>query len=130
VRGITFLAVLIGLLLAGLGIYGLVAPADFAALVAAVQSRSNIYFLAALRVVIGVVLLLAATGSRTPFVLGTLAVLIILGGLITPFMAVPLRQAAQRWAAGGSSVPLQVWAGIALAIGSFIAYVTMPRRKK
>ena len=129
-RGITFLAVLIGLLLAGLGIFGLAAPADFVALIGAVQARSNIYFLAALRVVIGVVLLLAAGGSRTPFVLGTLAVLIILGGLITPFMAAPLRQAAQRWVAGGSSVPLQVWAGIALVIGSFITFVTMPRRKK
>ena len=128
-RGITLLAVLIGLLLAGLGIYGLAAPADFAALVGEVQNRSNIYFLAALRVAIGVVLLLAATGSRTPFVLGTIAVLIILGGLITPFMAVPLRQAAQRWVAG-SSVPLQVWAGIALVLGSFITFVTMPRRKK
>jgi uncharacterized membrane protein YidH (DUF202 family) len=129
VRAITFLALLIGLLVAGLGAFGLLAPADFGATVLAIQKKSNIYFLAAARVVIGVVILLAATGSRFPFVLGTLAVLIILGGLITPFMAVPLRQSVEKWMSGGSSVPLQAWAIAALAIGAFIAYSTWPRRK-
>jgi len=130
VRTITFFALATGIVLTGLGILGLVAPADFATLIADVQKRSNIYFLAALRVAIGVVLVLASGASRTPFLLGTLGVLVALGGLISPFMAVPLRQSVQRWMAGGSRVPMQVWAGVALVIGAFITYTTAPRRRK
>ena len=129
-RAVTFLALATGILLVGLGIFGLVAPQDFAAFIADVQKRSNIYFLAALRVVIGVILMLAAGASRTPFLLGTLGVLVVLGGLISPFMAVPLRQSVQRWMAGGSSVPMQVWAGVSLLLGAFITYATAPKRRK
>ena len=129
-RAVTFIALATGLLLVGLGIFGLVAPQDFAAFIADVQKRSNIYFLAALRVAIGVILMLAAGASRTPFLLGTLGVLVVLGGLLSPFMAVPLRQSVQRWMAGGSPVPMQVWAGVALAIGAFITYATAPKRRK
>ena len=129
-RAITHLALAIGLLVAGLGIFGLAAPADFAAAIGEVQKRSNVYFLAAGRVAIGVILLLAAGASRTPLLLGVLGFLIALGGLVMPFMAPPLRQAVQRWVAGGSAVPLQAWAAVALAIGAFIVYATMPRRGK
>ena len=130
VRVVAFLALLAGLLLTGLGILGLVSPPDFTALVADVQKRSNIYVLAAVRVAIGVILLLAAPASRTPFLLGTVGVLIALAGVISPFMALPLRQSVQRWMAGGSNIPMQVWAGVALALGAFITYATAPRRKK
>ena len=129
-RAITYLALAFGLLLAGIGIFGLAAPADFAAWVAEVQKRSNVYFLAAGRVAIGVLLMIAAGPSRTPVLLGVLGFLIALGGLVMPFMALPLRQAAQRWVAGGSVIPLQAWAAVALAIGAFIVYATMPRRGK
>ena len=129
-RSITYLALAIGLLVAGLGIFGLAAPADFAAALGEVQKRSNVYFLAAGRVAIGVLLMLAAGPSRTPFLLGVLGFLIALGGLVMPFMALPLRQAVQRWVAEGSVMPLQAWAAVALAIGAFIVYATMPRRGK
>ena len=129
-RAVTFLALATGIVLVGLGIFGLLAPQDFAAFIADVQKRSNLYFLAALRVVLGVVLLLAAGASRTPFLLGTLGVLVVLGGLISPFMAMPLRQSVQRWMAGGGAVPMQVWAGLSLLLGAFITYTTAPRRKK
>ena len=129
-RSITYLALAIGLLVAGLGVFGLLAPADFAAAVGEAQRRSNVYFLAAGRVAIGVLLMIAAGPSRTPISLGILGFLIALGGLVMPFMALPLRQAAERWVAGGSVIPLQAWAAIALAIGAFIAYTTMPRRGK
>ncbi len=129
-RAVTFLALATGILLTCLGFLGIAAPDDFAGLIAEVQKRSNIYFLAALRIAIGVVLLLAAGGSRTPFFLGTLGVLVILGGLISPFMAVPLRQSVQRWMAGGSSIPMQAWAGVTLLLGAFITFTTAPRRRR
>jgi len=128
-RAVTFLALATGILLTCLGFIGIASPDDFAGIINTVQGRSNIYFLAALRVAIGVILLLAAGGSRTPFLLGTLGVLVALGGLIAPFMALPLRQSVQRWVAGGSAIPMQAWAGVALVIGAFIVYTTVPRRR-
>ena len=128
-RAITFFAFAIGMLIAALGVFGLLAPGDFAAAITEAQKRSNIYFLAAGRVAIGVVILLAAGPSRFPFLLGTLGVLIVLGGLVTPFVAAPLRTSVQAWLAGSSKVPLQVWAAVAVTIGTFIVYATMPRRK-
>jgi hypothetical protein len=129
-RAVTYLALAFGILVAALGVFGLVAPADFAAAIVVVQKKANLYFLAAGRVAIGVILMLAAGASRTPFLLGTLGVLVVLGGLITPFMAVPLRQSVQHWLAGGGAVPVQAWAGVALVIGSFIVYATAPKLKK
>jgi len=129
-RGIPYLALLIGFAIAAVGIFGIAAPADFAAMVAGIQKHANIYYLAAFRVLVGVVLMLAAGSSRTPFLLGALGFLIALGGLITPFMAVPLRQATEGWISGKNKVPLAVWGAIALAIGSFIVYATMPKRRK
>src|SRR5215216_2493456 len=117
-RSLTYLALAFGLLVAGLGVFGLVAPTDLASTISELHKRSNVYFLAAGRVAIGVILMLAAGASRTPFLLGTLGFLVALGGLIMPFMALPLRQAAERWVAGGSVMPVQAWAAVALAIGS------------
>jgi uncharacterized membrane protein len=128
-RAVTYLALVLGLLIAGLGIFGILAPADFGAAMHEVQRRSNVYFIAAARVLLGVIIVLAATNSRTPFLLGTLGVLIALAGVLSPFMAMPLRNSVQRWMADGNPVSLQVYCAVALATGAFIVYATMPRRK-
>ena len=129
-RAIPYTALLIGLLIAGVGIFGLVAPNDFAAAIGEIQKRVHLYALAAVRVAFGVLFLLAAGTSRAPFLLGALGVLTALGGLFTLFMPGPLRQSVERWIADGSVVPLQVWAGVALVCGAFVVYATMPKRKK
>ena len=128
-RAVTYLTLLIGFVFAGLGVYALLAPAEFAAILAEVYRRSNLYFLGAARILIGVIILLASSNSRMPFVLGTLAVLIILAGVLHPFMQIPLRLSVQQWVAGANRVPLQAWAAMALLAGSFIVYATLPRRK-
>src|SRR4051812_17651237 len=110
-RAIPYTALLLGVLIAGLGIFGLAAPDDFAAMVIEIQKRFHIYAIAAVRIVIGVVILFAAGTSRAPFLLGVLGVLIALGGLIAPFMAGPLRQSFERWLSDGSVIPLRAWAG-------------------
>ena len=60
---------------------------------------------------------------------GSAALQARLPGELLPFMAVPLRQSVQKWMAGGSGIPLQAWAAFALAVGCFIVYSTMPKRK-
>jgi len=129
-RAIPYLALLIGVLIAGLGVFGLAAPEEFAGAIGEVQKRLNVYGIAAIRIAIGVILLLAAGTSRAPFLLGALGILIVLGGLATIFMPGPLRVSVERWLASGSLATLRIWSGVALAAGAFVVYVTMPKRKK
>ena len=128
-RAIPYVALLLGLLIAALGIYGLAAPEELAGAINEIQKRITVYGIAAIRVAIGVILMLAAGTSRAPFLLGALGLIIVLGGLITPFMAAPLRASVQRWLADGSLTNLRIWAGVALAAGAFIFWATKPRKK-
>ena len=128
-RAIPYLALLLGVIIAGFSIFGLAAPDEFVGVIGEIQKRITVYGVAAVRVVIGVVFLLAAGTSRAPFMLGVVGILIVLGGLVAPFMAAPLRQSVERWLADGSLTALRTWCGIALAMGVFAVWATMPKRK-
>ena len=128
-RAIPYLALLIGILVAGLGAFGLASPEELAGAANEVQKRITVYGIAAIRVALGVILMLAAGTSRAPFLLGALGLLIVLGGLVTPFMAAPLRASVERWLADGSLANLRIWCGVALAVGAFIFWATRPRKK-
>jgi len=128
-RAIPYVALLIGVLVAGLGIFGLVEPGDFGAALNEFQKRVTIYGIAAIRVAIGVVLMLAAGTSRAPFLLGALGLIVVLGGLVTPFMAAPLRASVERFLSDGSVAAIRVWCGVAVVMGAFIFWATKPRRK-
>jgi hypothetical protein len=127
-RALPYVALLIGIALTGMGAFGLAVPEQFEPFVAEAQ-RLNVFALAAIRVAIGVILMLAAGASRAPFLLGALGLLIALGGFVTPFMGAPLKQVLLRWWADGSVMAVRAWAGVSLAIGAFIVYATRPKRK-
>jgi hypothetical protein len=74
--------------------------------------------------------MLAAGTSRAPFLLGALGLIIALGGLVTPFMAAPLRQSVERWLSDGSVTALRIWSGVAASMGAFTVWATMPKRKR
>jgi hypothetical protein len=127
-RALPYVALLIGCLLAFMGFLGLSEPEKFAPVLGELQ-RMNIYVLAGARIVIGVILLLAAGTSRAPYLLGVVGVLIILGGLITPFMGAPLKEIVLRWWADGSVMAVRAWSGVSLVIGAFVVWATRPRKK-
>ena len=129
-RAIPYLALIIGVFVAGIGIFGLAAPDDFVPLIGETQKRLTIYGVAAVRIAIGVVFLLAAGTSRAPFLLGAIGILIMLGGLATLFMPGPLRQSVERWMADGSLTALRTWCVVALVLGAFVVRSTLPKRKK
>ena len=121
-------ALLIGVLIAAQGILGIAAPEVFVRIVRFFQTPPVIYLAAALRVVFGVVLVGVAGASRTPPVLRVFGFLMIIGGLLTPFVG---RRAAhvilEWWSEGGPGL-VRVWAAAALALGVFIVYAVAPRR--
>jgi membrane-bound ClpP family serine protease len=90
------------------------------------QSPAGIYAAAALRIILGVVLFLAAPTSRAPEVVRILGIIILVAGLITPLFGLErFRRLLDWWSARGPAF-MRVWAGFALAFGLLLAYTVVP----
>jgi hypothetical protein len=119
-------ALALSVFIAALGVLGLVAPRRLLTVAQSFQTPAGLYFAAALRLVFGVALLLAAPTSRAPGVVRLLGLLSLIAGLITPFFGVErFRRMLDWWAAQGPTF-MRMWAGLALAFGAFIAYAVAP----
>ena len=118
-------AFLIGILILLQGAVGLIFPEFFHGVVRSIQVPPVLYIAAAVRVIFGLILLLAAPRARFTVALRILGALILAGGLLTPFVGVQMAQVILAWWAHGSSI-IYVFAGMAIALGSFITYATRP----
>jgi hypothetical protein len=123
------MALLIGVLLVVQGILGLAAPDVFLMTIRFIQTPPLMYLAAALRVVIGVVLVRAAPGSRAPRFLRVFGFLIIIGGLLTPFVGVWASQHILGWWSAGGPAVVRVFAGVSLALGILIVYAVARERR-
>lgn len=114
------LAMALGLILAAIGVLGIAYPSVLFEFGRSMRSAGAVYFVAALRVAFGIVLIWAAPDARTPRTLRVIGVLIIIAGLVTPFLGV------ERWSTQGSFLA-RSWPALAVIFGLFIAYVAMPK---
>ena len=122
-------ALLIGVAIIVQAVFGLALPAVFVRVVGEFQTPPVIYVAAFIRLLFGVVLIVAAPASRLPRSLTVLGVLIALTGVLTPFFGTLYAQMVLRaWAEGGAAV-VRIWASLALAVGVFIVYATAPGRR-
>ena len=125
----SFPAALIGLLIMAQGVLGLVSPTMLAGVVATIQVSPVIYFAAVFRVLFGIVLVLAAPGSRAPQSLRGLGALIFLAGLLTPFFGLQFAQRVLAWWSEGGPPVVRAWAGAVLLVGAFVVYANIPGRR-
>jgi hypothetical protein len=122
-------ALFIGLLICALGTLGIATPEVFVRTVRFFQTPPTLYLALVIRVAVGVVLVLAAPASRAPRVLRVLGFLVVIGGVLTPFVGVRGAEAIIEWWSAGGAPLVRVWAGVALAIGIFIVYAVAGRRR-
>jgi hypothetical protein len=108
---------LIGLFIVSIGLLGIASPARLVSEVKRFQSPRGLYGVAAIRVVIGSVLLIEAPDSRAPGLLFGFGVLALVAGLITPFFGVQRFEAILAWWARQPSVIVRVWCVLVAAIG-------------
>src|SRR5262245_66580601 len=66
-----------------LGAIGVVAPAQLVGIARLFESQSGLYVAAAIRIILGVALVLAASGARAPAVVRVIGVVILAAGLLT-----------------------------------------------
>ena len=112
-----------------IGIVGVVAPDRLIAAGRYVMTPAGLYAIAALRVGMGVVLMLVASSSRTPKVFRALGFLVLLAGLATPFFGVDRSREIIDWAAVQSPTLLRGVAGVMLVLGGFIAWALATGRR-
>ena len=125
----SLLALLIGLLLVVQGILGLLAPDVFVGSIRFIQTPPVMYVAAVLRVVFGIVLVCAATGSRAPGFLRVFGFVIVIGGLLTPFVGVWAAQHILGWWSTGGPAVVRAFAGVSLALGIAIVYAIARERR-
>src|SRR5450755_1089150 len=128
-RTLRILALLVGVLLVVQGILGLAAPDVFVGTIRFIQTPPVMYLAAAVRVVIGVVLVRAAPGSRAPKFLRVFGFIIIIGGLLTPFVGFWAAQHILGWWSASGSALVRVFAGVSLVLGLLIVYAVAPHRR-
>lgn len=112
-----------GIVIAVLGIVGLIAPGSLIRLVSAAwQSRAGLYLAIILRLVLGLALIGAAPGSRFPDALGILGVITILAAVIASMLGFErVRRFVQWWAARPSGFG-RAWGLVAAVFGVFLVY--------
>ena len=127
-RKARLLALFIGLLLVGQGLTGIAAPVVFFNAVHFMQTPPVIYLAAVVRVAFGLVLVRAAPGSRAPRFLRVLGFIMLIGGLLTPFVGVWAAQHILGWWSAGGPPLLRLFGGVSLALGALVVYAVARRR--
>ena|SRR5215470_1812227 len=121
------LATALGFVVAAIGVLGIAAPA---VLIELGRSLSGgLYVVAAIPVVSGTILFWAAPNSRTPRILRLLGILIVIAGLLTPFLGVERSRAMFGWWSTQGPFFTRALPMVAVGLGLFIAYAaSSPRR--
>jgi len=129
-RLIPVIALVIGVFLIIQGLLGIVAPDAFVSVVRLFQSPPMLYVAAALRIAIGIVLLCAVTGSRLPIFLRIFGVLVVIGGVLTPFVGVQFAHTILAlWSSQGPGL-VRLFALVSLALGLLTSYAVSQVRRR
>jgi hypothetical protein len=119
---VELIVVIIALATAALGVVGVASPARLIAFVRSWQSPTGVHTAAALRLLLGIALLVVAADSRTPDLLRVLGVLIIVAGIATALIGVERFRALLDWWAAQSPLVIRAWGGFAVAFGLLLVY--------
>jgi hypothetical protein len=129
-RAISVAAAVIGCLITAQGLLGLAAPDSFLVLIREIQTPPIIYAAAAVRVLIGLILVRAARESRAPQFLLAFGCVVTAGGLLTPFFGVPFAKVILGWWSQGGEPVIRTWAAAALVLGVLVLSAVWPRFKR
>jgi hypothetical protein len=87
-----------------------------------VMTPAGLYAIAALRIAIGLLLMLAAPASRAPRALRVLGLIVIIAGLTTPWFGVARAREVVNWLANAGPLLMRLDASVGMALGGFLVY--------
>ena len=124
-----FAALLVAVFFMAVGLAGLVSPeSGTTARRLYFATPVGLYSAAAVRVAMGLVLLLAAQASRAPKTLRVLGAVVCMQGLAATFFGPDRARAILEWETMQGTALLRVGAAAALASGAFLAFAVTGRR--
>jgi NAD/NADP transhydrogenase beta subunit len=88
-----------------------------------VITPAGLIAIAALRIAIGLVFVLAAPASRAPRTLRVLGLIVIIAGVMTPWFGVARAWAVLNWLASAGSLLMRLDSVVGMAIGGFLVWV-------
>jgi len=118
--------IVVALLIAAIGLVGVVAPARLAGFVRIWQNAVGLYSAAVLRIVLGVAMFFTAPTSRAPEPLRALGVFVFLAGLVTPLIGLDRFRRILDWWIARPPFLMRGWSLVALAFGLFVVYALFP----
>ena len=123
------IAITIGLIISAIGLIGVVAPLLVLEIGRSLLTPTALYFVAALRIGIGVVLVWVARVSRVPAAFRIVGIFVIIAGVLTLFLGVEHSRAILDWWSNQGPTFMRICLSLPMALGLFIVYaVTSPRR--
>jgi len=122
----TLVVALFGLLVAGLGLAGIASPGRLLAVVTRSQARLGLHGLAALRLVVGAAMLLAAPPSRAPLYLQILGGLSLASGALTPLVGTHRLEGILDWWRARPDRFVRSWSAFVVLFGSSVAWAVLP----
>jgi hypothetical protein len=123
-----FLTVLIGVFVLVVGLVGVTAPSALLRAADYVTTPIGLYAVAALRIGIGIVLILVAPTTRAPKPIRVLGAIAIAAGVITAFVGVDRVRAIVAWETAQGPTLIRLSALLALLFGGFIVFAVTRRR--
>jgi hypothetical protein len=122
------LAFVIGLLIAAFGTVGILAPSVLVWVAQHAVSPTQLYFIAAIRVAFGVLLISVASGSRAPKTLRVVALIPLVAGIALLVNVERAPAIIEWWLQQGPGL-VRLSALAVVAIGGFVAYACAPARR-
>ena len=116
------LAMVVALLVLVVGVLGITAPDNLVTIGRYVVTPTGLYLVAALRVSIGLMLMLAAEKSRMRRTVRVLGGFILIAGITTPIFGVDRSRVVFDWWASQGPLIIRVPAVSAAAFGAFLIY--------
>jgi hypothetical protein len=121
-----YLAWIVALFLAVVGIAGIAAPDWVMSLRWIGASQGGLLGIAVLRCTVGIVLIMAAPRSRTPKTLQTFGSLLLLAGMVTPLFGVARSKAVLDWEAAQGPMLVRAWALLVIVLSGALVFVMVP----
>ena len=122
------LAWMIALFAAAAGLTGIISPDLLLGLRSFITTEGALIVIGIVRVAIGVVLIMAATGSRFPRMLRIAGAVLIFAGVSTPLFGIERTRVVLAWEAAQGPLFMRLVGVLILAIGGALAFTLVPRK--
>jgi len=123
-----FLTVVIGVVVLVVGLIGVVAPAALLRVADYATTPIGLYAAAAIRIGIGIVLILVAPSTRAPKLIRVFGGIAIAAGVITAVLGVDRARAIVTWETAQGTTLIRLSAVLAVVFGGYLVFAVTGQR--